>query len=156
MGNEKDEKQLERILKKLEDIKQFYSKIVSIYSISDDLVNIETNKDNALMEILTNHLNKNQGEINHLIEILNKEIKKIESIEKSISTIETFNNFMQSNTGDGTTTSRYKKLEAMLTNENITSLETKTKNIIQSYNQIYINNDPKQDLKVTELGCYIL
>lgn len=154
MRTDKEEKQLEKIRVKLEDIKNFYEKILSIYSISDDLI-LEGSRDNAFKEILDNHLNNNQIKINELTETLKSEIKKIELAKNDVLIIDKFNNFLQETISDGTTTPRYKKLEAMLTDSNLYDLQMKSNEIDANYKQIFISDNPKLKAKSEELKGFI-
>jgi hypothetical protein len=136
-------KNLEQIKSELSRIKTFYSKMISLYSIKDEL--IENKDDSALKDILNSHIHHNQIEINKLITTLEDKIKSVENIEKTIQTIENFNNFFNQDFGEGGTTSRYEKMKEYLSDSNLDSISDKINTISEEYSKIFLNGDANND-----------
>lgn len=125
--NKENKPSIEDIKKKADELKIYYSKLISLYSIKDDLV-FTDDKDSKLAVLLNNQLEGYDKKFNPLFDsmkdafIIHKEIVRAEE-------------YLNQVVGGGSTT-RIKTIENILADANLKSLSDKSNQIIASYDEI--------------------
>lgn len=130
---------------KLSEIRNYYEKLSTLYSIKNDLVEV-TDKRYALSQQLDSHLNKNQQQYDELYSSMQTNSKLIENTIKNIDKLKQLDEYFNS-VLEGSTQTRAEKLSQIISDTNLSAMSSKINKIEEAW---HILNRGDEELNLVE------